>query len=191
MPPPIDDANISVRFKHGIHTIFLFVDALAPFSAVTDELLVTLRERYPAGLTTSSAPPKHTSLPEDARLAYAVLNVPTDPSKGWKRLQIGDDEDVTPTKCGLRNNSVVAFNLAADDVVFEVEWPREDEELYEQGGSERRRAVKGRSWPQKRSPFVQAGRLLDAPSSVSCSCSSFSTMHGILSGQCAMSTIPG
>ncbi|PHH69416.1 hypothetical protein CDD80_6744 [Ophiocordyceps camponoti-rufipedis] len=132
--PPVDDAHISVRFKHGIHTIYLFVDALAPMSAVTDELLAVVRERYPDGLTTSSAPPRHTTVPPDARLAYAVLNVPSDPSKGWKRLKIGSEEEATPTKCDIRNNGVVAFALADDEVVFEVEWPREDEELYEQGG---------------------------------------------------------
>lgn len=128
-----------MRFKHGIHTIYLFVDALAPFSAVTTELLELLRERYPAGLTTSVAPPRQTPIPADARLAYAVPSIPADPSKGWKRLKVGEDEEHTPTKCGLKSNSVVAFSVISDDdgddeVLFEVEWPREDEELYEQGG---------------------------------------------------------
>lgn len=107
---------------------------------MTTELLELLRERYPAGLTTSVAPPRQTPIPSDARLAYAVLNVPADPSKGWRRLKVGDDEEQTPTKCGLRSNSIVAFSLlSADDnvddhVLFEVEWPQEDEEVYEQGG---------------------------------------------------------
>lgn len=134
----VDEAHISVRFKHGVHTIYLFVDALAPFSAVTQELLGLLRERYPSGLTTSVAPPKTTPVPSEARLAYGVLTVPNDPSRGWKRLKIGEDEEYNPTKCGLKNNSIVAFAFLEDDdddeVLFEVEWPKEDDELYEQGG---------------------------------------------------------
>lgn len=132
----VDDAHISVRFKHGIHTIYLFVDALAPFSAVTQELLELLRERYPSGLTTSVAPPKRTPIPPGARLAYGVLDAQADPSKGWKRLKVGDDDEWTPTRCGLKSNSIVAFAVlddGDDELLFEVEWPREDEELYAQG----------------------------------------------------------
>lgn len=138
----IDEAHISIRFKHGIHTIYLFVDALAPFSSASHELLELLRERYPSGLTTSVAPPKRTLIEADSRLAYGVLNNPTDPSKGWKRLQTGKNDENTPTKCGLKNNSILSFAVLKgdqpgegdedDEVVFEVEWPRE-EELYETG----------------------------------------------------------
>lgn len=130
----VDDAHISVRFKHGIHTIYLFVDALAPFSEITKELLAVLRERYPAGLTTAIAPPKTTEISDDATLAYAVLTIPNDISKGWKQLKVGDGKS-TPTKLGLKNNSLVAFAVVEDEddeVEFEVEWPREDEELYDQ-----------------------------------------------------------
>jgi len=137
---PVDDAHLSVRFKHGIHTIYLFVDALEPMSNVTQLLREVLQERYPSGLTTSVAPPKQTPVPADAKLAYAVLSVPNDPSRGWKRLKVGADEEFTPTKCGLADNSVVAFAVLGadhddnDDVQFEVEWPRVDDELYEEGG---------------------------------------------------------
>ncbi|KAH7122141.1 hypothetical protein B0J13DRAFT_567016 [Dactylonectria estremocensis] len=132
----IDDTHISVRFRHGIHTIFLFVDALAPFSAITAELLETLQERYPRGLTTSIAPPKTTSIPEEsgAVVAYGVLTVPNDPSRGWKKLK-ANSAGSTPTKLGLKNNSLVAFAFVEDEddePVFEVEWPREDDEIYEQ-----------------------------------------------------------
>lgn len=124
-----------MRFKHGIHTIYLFVDALAPFSAVTEELTELLRERYPAGLTTAIAPPKTTPVPENPKLAYAVLSIPNDPSRGWKKLKVGEDGSHNPTKAGLKNNSIVAFAFVEDeddeDVQFEVEWPREDEEMYE------------------------------------------------------------
>lgn len=138
----MDDAHISVRFKYGIHTIFLFIDSLAPFSSVTEDLLEVLRERYPDGLTKSSSlPDEKTSIPESTTISYGVLRVPTDPSKGWKALKLGEDATNTPTKCGLKNNSIVAFafdnsddddDAEEGDVVFEVEWPQEDEELYEQ-----------------------------------------------------------
>lgn len=130
----VDDTHISVRFKHGIHTIYLFVDTLAPVSDITSELLLLLRERYPQGLTTSVDPPEVTPVPESTELAYAVLNVPTDPSKGWKKLKIGEQAAFTPLKAGMKDNGIVAFAFVddlEDEAVFEVEWPREDEEAYE------------------------------------------------------------
>ncbi|KAM0262773.1 hypothetical protein ACHAQJ_001567 [Trichoderma viride] len=143
MPTDIDDAHISVRFKYGIHTIFLFIDSLAPFSSVTENLLEVLRERYPDGLTkSSSSPDEKTPIPEAADVIYGILRVPTDPSRGWKVLKLEGSTN-TPTKCGLKDNSVVAFTFASrsdysdddedEEVVFAVEWPQEDEELYEQG----------------------------------------------------------
>lgn len=70
-------------------------------------------------------------------LAYGALTVPNDPAQGWKRINVGADGASTPAKCGVKNNSLVAFtfvdNDQDDEVLFEVEWPREDEELYEQG----------------------------------------------------------
>ncbi|KJZ75472.1 hypothetical protein HIM_05168 [Hirsutella minnesotensis 3608] len=131
-----DEAHISVRFKHGIHTIYLFVDALAPFADVSSELVDLVRERYPSGLTTSVDPPKKTVVDADAKLAYGTLRIPTDPSKGWKKLNVGEGDIFTPTKCGLKQNSIVAFTVISaedQDIEFEVEWPKEDDELYEQG----------------------------------------------------------
>ncbi|KAJ4311652.1 hypothetical protein N0V84_010331 [Fusarium piperis] len=130
----VGDADISVRFRHGIHTIYLFIDALEPFSNVTAKLLDVLTERYPNGLTTSIAPPKTTTVTEGTILAYGVLKNANDPTAGWKKLKIGDG-DSTPTKLGLKNNSLIAFAVVDDEdeePVFEIEWPREDEELYEQ-----------------------------------------------------------
>ncbi|KAL7949748.1 hypothetical protein V8C42DRAFT_341681 [Trichoderma barbatum] len=143
-PADADDSHISVRFKYGIHTIFLFVDGLAPFSSITQELLEILRERYPDGLTkSSSSPDEKTPVPDAANVIYGVLRVPTDPFKGWKLLKLGGDAANTPSKCGVKDNSIVAFAFGIDDdddmdaeeegAVFEVEWPQEDEELYEQG----------------------------------------------------------
>ncbi|KAG6038070.1 hypothetical protein E4U41_004604 [Claviceps citrina] len=134
----VGDDHISVRFKHGIHTFYLFVDATAPMSKVSEDLIEILRDRYAGGLTTAIAPAKTTPLPSEPVLAYGLLNVPNDPSKGWRRLRTGDHEADSAAKCGLKNNSIVAFTFVADhaddEVLFEVEWPKDDGELYEQMG---------------------------------------------------------
>ncbi|EGX94573.1 hypothetical protein CCM_02844 [Cordyceps militaris CM01] len=133
----IDDSHLSVRFRHGVHTIYLFVDSQAPFSHISSELASILHERYPRGLTTSLEPPTTTVIPAQPKFVYGLLNKHDDPSHGWKRINVGPDEGFAPTKCGLKNNSLVAFMVQddgddPDDVVFQVEWPTEDEELYEQ-----------------------------------------------------------
>ena len=133
----ITDSHISVRFRHGVHTFYIYVDSQAPFSQVTEELISILRERYPRGLTTAVAPPKTTQVPDQPTLAYGALTVPNDPAQGWKRINVGADGASTPAKCGVKNNSLIAFAFVEDDqddeVLFEVEWPREDDEMYEQG----------------------------------------------------------
>ncbi|QUC17496.1 uncharacterized protein UV8b_01737 [Ustilaginoidea virens] len=132
----LDDAHISVRFKHGIHTIYLFVDAEAPMSEVSKELVELLRERYPEGLKKSLHPAGTTEMPSEPVIAYGVLNIPNDPSKGWKKIKIGEDGINTPTKCGIKNNSIIAFMFVTDpdeEVTFEVEWPMEEDEAYDQG----------------------------------------------------------
>ncbi|KAG5918062.1 hypothetical protein E4U42_007011 [Claviceps africana] len=105
-------------------------------SRVSEELIGILKDRYSEGLTTSISPPKTTPLPSEPVLAYGTLKVPNDPSKGWKRVDTGEDDVNSPTECGFKNNSIVAFSFvtdpADDDVVFEVQWPKDDEELYEQ-----------------------------------------------------------
>lgn len=129
------ESQISVRFRHGIHTIYLFIDPTEPFSSVSTELVSLLKERYPNGLTSTLDPEKVTPVGEAAQLVYAVLAVPNDPSRGWKKLSIGDDQEKTPSKAGLKDNSVVAFTFAADgqadDADFDVEWPKDDDEMYE------------------------------------------------------------
>lgn len=132
----VDDAHISVRFKYGIHTIYLFVDTQAPFSDVTTELLELVQERYPSGLTPSVEAielGEKREIPADATLAFGMLKNPNDPTKGWKKLNIGDGTS-TPTKLGIKNNNLLAFAVVDDEDdehVFEVDWPREEEE-YEQ-----------------------------------------------------------
>ncbi|KAJ6785225.1 hypothetical protein PWT90_02959 [Aphanocladium album] len=133
----VDDSHLSVRFRHGVHTVYLFVESQSPFSDISSELADILRDRYPGGLTTSLEPPTTTDIPAQPKFVYGVLNKHDDPSQGWKRINVGSDENYTPTKCGLKHNSLVAFMLVddnedVDDVVFRVEWPTEDEELYEQ-----------------------------------------------------------
>ncbi|KZZ90275.1 hypothetical protein AAL_07376 [Moelleriella libera RCEF 2490] len=134
----VDDSHVSVRFKHGVHTVYLFVDASAPMSEVSKQLVEVLKERYPTGLTSSVDPPRSTSIPSTPILAYGLLNVPNDPTKGWRAVKVGDEDAETPSKCGFRNNSIVAFTFVADhgdeDVLFEVEWPKDDDEFYDQAG---------------------------------------------------------
>lgn len=121
--------ELTIRLKHGIHTIFIFVDPLAPFSTITDELLEVLRERYPDGLTTSIAPPKSTPVPESSdsvHVAYALMKSPTDPSQGWRNLRVSPTD--TPIEKGLKDNCAVAFAFqdpedADANVHFDVEWP--------------------------------------------------------------------
>lgn len=133
----MDETYHSVRFKHGIHTIYLFVDATGSVAAVSKELRSLLRERYPDGLTTSIEPPKMTSIPEEdegSHVAFAVLNVPNDPTRGWKRLKYDDEETTTPEKAGMKQNGIVAFAFLQDpddEAVFEVEWPKDEDDAFD------------------------------------------------------------
>ncbi|KAJ9136638.1 hypothetical protein NKR23_g9702 [Pleurostoma richardsiae] len=133
MPPPSHDLDLSLRFKHGLHTIFLFVDPTAPFSVVTTELLEVLRERYPEGLTRCLSPYKITPVPPagaDVRVSYAVLINPYDASDGWTDLKIQGRE--TPLQKGLKDNTIVAFAIQDpdDETVPEwvVQWPKLDDD---------------------------------------------------------------
>lgn len=132
----IQDTDLSIRFKHGNHTIFLFVDPTRPFADAARELLEILRERYPDGLTTSALPPKKTALPSDAgRIEFAVLRSKLDPSKGWRPLKIAQAED-TPASQGLQENAMVAFAIRPEgdeeeeELAFEVDFPGYEEDEY-------------------------------------------------------------
>ncbi|POS76951.1 hypothetical protein DHEL01_v204651 [Diaporthe helianthi] len=124
---------ISLRLKYGVHTIFLLVDPLAPFSELTAELFSVLQDRHPDGLRPDIDEPP-TPLPsEDAdyHIAYGVMKDPHDDSKGWKNLRIQGDE--TPVSKGLRNNDVLAFVVrdadeADETPVFVVKIPKLDAE---------------------------------------------------------------
>jgi hypothetical protein len=118
---------------------------MAPFSEVNKTLLDIIRERYPNGLTTSTAPPLSTPIPlsdDEMEVVFATLKNPSDPSKGWKVLAFDkDDEKDTAVRLGLYDGSIVAFTFRPidsdddDDVEFLVEWPKldYDEDLDEDG----------------------------------------------------------
>ncbi len=134
---------LSLRFKHGTHTIFLSVDPLSPFSNITDELLETLRERYPGGLSISNKRPDLTPIPdesEEVRLSYAVLKNPRNIHSGWKNLNISGSE--TPASKSLKDNMIVAFAIQAGDMdtddepLFEVEFPELEDDDDEEEVSE-------------------------------------------------------
>lgn len=119
--------DITVRFKHGIHTIFLFVEPTTTFDEVSSELLEILHERYPDGLTTSLSQPK-TVLPSDPSLIeFGILKMATDPSQGWRALKIGPKD--TPTTKGVKDGMTLAFAFRHEDeekpgqTPFEVEFP--------------------------------------------------------------------
>ncbi|KAH6651666.1 hypothetical protein BKA67DRAFT_537526 [Truncatella angustata] len=134
----VDDIDLSIRFKYGIHTIFLFVDANSTFSDISAELLDVLRERYPDGLKADKDSPE-TALPDDAsRIEYATLEVAGDPSQGWKALDAKGND--TPMFKKIKDNQVVAFAFRDEaveefgEVVFDVAFPiyEEEEEVDDQ-----------------------------------------------------------
>lgn len=145
---------ISLRFKYGLHTFFLLVEPLDPFSAITAELIEALHDRAePILATTTKIVPEwnaathemiDTWVPADPvpvpskdkalHVAYGVLKDPHDVSKGWKDLDIQPDD--TPVSRGLRNNAELAFVVRdADDAdepaqfnVLPLRWELEDDD---------------------------------------------------------------
>ncbi|KAI0975310.1 hypothetical protein F4678DRAFT_322722 [Xylaria arbuscula] len=127
----IGELDFSIRFKHGKHTIFLFVDSMSTLGQVQEELLVILKERYPDGITSSTS---SVELPNEAsQIKFGVLKHKADPTQGWKPLDFEADDH--PVDKGFEENLVVAFAFATDDtddVQFEVEFPSYDEEVAEE-----------------------------------------------------------
>ncbi|KAM0329484.1 hypothetical protein ACHAQA_004793 [Verticillium albo-atrum] len=137
----VEATDYSIRFKHGVHTILLFVDSLQSFAAINTSLLEVLRERFPGGLTVSNTSTEVTPVPtsDDVRIAYGLPRNVNDLSQGWKALRI--DEDDKPVSKGLRDNVPVAFVFLADgeepeDVDFIVDVPTLDEEYEDEMGSD-------------------------------------------------------
>ncbi|KAI0393736.1 hypothetical protein F5Y17DRAFT_431142 [Xylariaceae sp. FL0594] len=128
------DTDLTIRFKHGNQTIFLFVDPVSPLSAVQEELLSILNERYPDGITTSASAPKKTGLPEKAtHIRFALPQNSHDFSRGWRPLSFGP-QDCAADK-GIKDNMSVAFAFAADEAEelnntdFNVEFPSYEEDM--------------------------------------------------------------
>ncbi|KAK7936101.1 hypothetical protein PG985_001596 [Apiospora marii] len=127
----ITDVDITIRFKHGTCTIFLFVDPMSTFADVSKELLEILQERYPQGIPSASK--SGIALPDDAsQIAYAVSKSAADPTQGWKPLKVGSSD--TWVSKGLKNGAMVAFAFKDDDgeVEFEVDFPTYDDEMEEE-----------------------------------------------------------
>lgn len=123
----IGDAHITVRFKNGIHTIFLFVDALDTFDLMSTTLLSILRQRYPNGL------PKLTTKNWDEiqvdEFEYGVLVNAHDPARGWRKIEASGN-DVVAMTAGIKDGVHVAFRLADEAKAngeFNVEWPTLDD----------------------------------------------------------------
>lgn len=130
----IPNDGISLRFKHGPVTTFLFVDRSATFSDIGNQLLDALRERYPRGLPKAAMLPDTTPVPaagEEARVVFAVPRNPRDLAAGWKALNTDNGE--TPASLRMRENSALAFVIQAGDEIgeaasFHVEIPTFEEE---------------------------------------------------------------
>ncbi|KAL1837595.1 hypothetical protein VTJ49DRAFT_3613 [Mycothermus thermophilus] len=118
----VDDLQISLRLRYGVHVIFIIAMLDWTFEQLTTELLSILRDRYPEGLRREPPLPSLPGLPTapsseettpipaegaDVRVAYALPQNPNDFSAGWKNLkaQPGD----TLKKKGIKDWSSLAF----------------------------------------------------------------------------------
>ena len=150
--PDIDESHVLLRFKHGIHTIFLFVDVVATRADVSAQLLRVLRDRCPDGLRTSTEPgapvtpipgvDAEPSAPADddnydgrtleSRVEFAKPTNPRFPAHGgWTALDVRPDEMLL-RKAELKNGGTLAFRFvsgrgkdraAADDADgWTVQW---------------------------------------------------------------------
>ncbi|KAI1334589.1 hypothetical protein F5Y15DRAFT_420676 [Xylariaceae sp. FL0016] len=128
----VQDIDLTIRFKNGTNTIFLFVDPNKPFSHIQNELLEVMKERFPKGL----GPDQTADIPIDpSKIKFALPKSDTDPIE-WKPLDVGEDD--TPVGKGLKDNMMIAFAIASDEsegVSFEVivptyqdAYPEEEEE---------------------------------------------------------------
>ncbi|KAI1479076.1 hypothetical protein K445DRAFT_345890 [Daldinia sp. EC12] len=133
----VRDIDLSLRFKYGIHTIFLFVDPSKTFSRIAEDLLEALGASYPSGLTTSVGSPDKTELPNDPlQIRFALPKIPSDLSQGWTQLDVGETD--APVNKGIKDNSVIAFDFYPEDAdegfepEFPVDIPKFEEDVEEQ-----------------------------------------------------------
>ncbi|KAK4129844.1 hypothetical protein N657DRAFT_653111 [Parathielavia appendiculata] len=130
----VDDPQITIRFKYGIHIIFMFAMLDWTFSRLTDELLSVLRDRYPKGLTASIGEPEATTLPtsgSDFKLVYALPKTASDLSRGWNVIKAGPNDTLGAK--GLTEMCSVAFafldpDANETDAEFPVELPILDDQ---------------------------------------------------------------
>lgn len=134
----MEEQHVSVRFKYGIHTIYMFVDLTESMSKVKTDLLEMLRERYPSGLTIRHDDPEKYQIPEtdDNYLALGTLAIHNNPYAGWKKLKFEENDNAG--KVGLKKNSILAFTFVdeqSQEPLFLVEWPAEEPEEEEEQAS--------------------------------------------------------
>ncbi|EKD18489.1 uncharacterized protein L3040_007488 [Drepanopeziza brunnea f. sp. 'multigermtubi'] len=131
----VKSTALTLRFKYGRQTVFLFTEPLTPFPDILKELLSTLRERYPKGMPTGD-PEEFTPIPDSG--IDVVLGVPKDLydlSKGWDGLKIlGPGLEETPKSLGLKESTPIAFAFTESEAwqknkTFHVEFSNV-EELY-------------------------------------------------------------
>ncbi|KLU85931.1 hypothetical protein MAPG_04950 [Magnaporthiopsis poae ATCC 64411] len=138
-PPKANQSEIdlSLRFKYGIHTIYMLVSPLETFTQISADLLEVLNERYPDGLS-STVGANDTPIPADAVVSFGILQQQSrrggDSARAaeWRHLNIGDAD--TPVTKGLKDGMDVAFVLQSPEEAedgaprFVVEWPSLDDE---------------------------------------------------------------
>ncbi len=123
------DIDMSIHFKFGTHTIFLFVEPSTPISEIAAELLEVLTERYPTGLTSiEDQAVVKTDLPSDpSQIVFGKPKSPTDPSLGWTALRASGED--TLVKHHVKDNESLAFTFKPKDagedyeVKFQVFYP--------------------------------------------------------------------
>ena len=128
----IQSPTLTLRFKHGKHTIFLLSEPLTPFGTIKSELVFVLHERYPNGLPTSLSA---TPIQIPGHFADVILGLPKDmydPGKGWTEFDtssVGGGIKKSPKSLGLKDGAQIAFAFVGDDeeVVFHVEYSNIDE----------------------------------------------------------------
>jgi hypothetical protein len=134
-PNPI---SWTLRFKRGKHTILLLVDPLTPFSSIKADLLDTLRERYPTGLSNSTSPTL-TLIPDSVKDVFLGIPVdPLEPGEGWTELSTNQGDIIeSPKSLALKDGAAIAFAFREGEgkksgYEFMVEWSNYDE-LYGEG----------------------------------------------------------
>lgn len=122
----IDSTALTLRFKHGVHTVLLFAESSTPFTTIKTDLLDVLRERYPDGIRMGKTMTM-TDIPTDiGDLALAEPTDQYDISKGWTELDIGGSIRETPGSLKLKDGAILAFAFTTEEdteAEFYVESP--------------------------------------------------------------------